>query len=63
VRIPAIEVEDLGIVQELETFVRDKKGKYLAASGKHDDDVLCLAMGLHLIEHAVTYRMQVRRRR
>lgn len=63
VRLPAIEVEDLFTVAELEHFVKSKKGRYEAASGKHDDDVLCLAMGLHLIEFATTYRAPTRKAR
>jgi hypothetical protein len=63
VRQPAIDIEDLFTVAELENFVRNRKGKFEAATGKHDDDVLCLAMGLHLIDFATEYRLPVKRRR
>lgn len=60
--VPGIEVEDLHIVEELETFVRDKRGRFAAAPGRHDDDVLALAMGAYLIDGAVRYRTRKRRR-
>jgi hypothetical protein len=49
------------VVEELESFVL-LNGKYQAASGKHDDDVLNLAIGTHLLTSATTYRAPVRRR-
>lgn len=60
---PGIEVEDLGIVEEMETFVRSNKGRFAAANGKHDDDVLGLAMAAWLIEGATRYRTRKRARR
>lgn len=39
------------------TFVRDEKGKPVAEAGNHDDDIMALAIGNHLLdEHAVRYR-------
>ena len=58
---PEIEVECPGIVEEMGTFVLSK-GRYEAAPGKHDDDVLALAMGLFCIEAAARYRARARRR-
>lgn len=62
VKEPAVEIEDLHTITELEQFVRDKKGKYKAAAGHHDDDVLCLGMGLYLMPSATLYRAPKRKR-
>lgn len=59
---PGMDIEDMHVVEELEHFVL-LKGKYQAASGHHDDDVLNLAIGNHLLASATTYRAPVRRRR
>lgn len=42
-------------LEECENFVRKQNGRSEAAEGFHDDDVLSIAMGLELIEHATTY--------
>ena len=63
VRDVGVDLEDLRLVQQMETFQRDKRGKYIAAPGKHDDDVLCTALGLHLIASATTYHAPRKRRR
>jgi hypothetical protein len=60
--VPGMEIEDMHIVEELETFVRDKRGRFAAAHGRHDDDVLALAMGAYLIDGAARYRTRKRRR-
>ena len=50
-----IDVFDPHAIEQLENFVTTTKGRSEAAEGFHDDDVLALALGLHLIEHATTY--------
>jgi hypothetical protein len=42
-------------VSELRGFVVAENGRPEAATGKHDDDVLALAIGLATIEGATTY--------
>jgi hypothetical protein len=41
-----VEVPCPNIIEELRYFVVNKKGRAEAAPGKHDDDVLALAIGL-----------------
>ena len=43
------------IVDELKNFVTKASGRSEAASGKHDDSVLMIAIGLQLIDHATPY--------
>lgn len=59
--VPGIEVECPHILGQMQTFVRNRKGRFEAAPGRHDDDVLALAMGAYLIDGAVRYRTRVRR--
>jgi len=42
-------------VAELSSFIRHPDGKEAAMEGKHDDDVMALAIGLTLIDQAVAY--------
>ena len=42
-------------VEQCENFVRKQNGRSEAAEGYHDDDVLSIALGLEVIEHATTY--------
>ena len=63
VREPGIDIEDLHTIREMEHFIRNKDGRYEAGTGHHDDDVLNLAIGTHLLDSATTYRAAVRRRR
>lgn len=42
-------------LEECDNFVRKQNGRSEAAEGFHDDDVLSIALGLELIEHATTY--------
>ena len=42
-------------VEQCENFVRKANGTSAAAEGYHDDDVLSIALGLQVIEHATTY--------
>lgn len=60
--VPEIEIEDLAIVEEMEVFVRDAKGKFAAAPRKHDDDVLCLGIGVFCLENAQKLIRRGRRR-
>lgn len=39
------------VVSEMNSFVRDKNGKWIAMSGAHDDTILTAAMALHAILH------------
>lgn len=43
------------LVAQLKNFVTKANGRSEAASGKHDDDVLMVAIGLQLIDHATPY--------
>lgn len=57
-----VDIEDLHLIGQMETFVRDRKGKYKAASGRKDDDVLAAAQGLYLLGSALRYRVRKRKR-
>jgi hypothetical protein len=50
-----IEVRCPWIVDELNNFVTKKSGRSEAAKGKHDDNILMLAIGLQLIDSATPY--------
>lgn len=43
------------LVEQCKNFVVKASGRSEAAKGKHDDDVLMIAMGLYLIDHATPY--------
>lgn len=47
-----IEIPCPHILHELMKFIRTKKGRYEAAPGEHDDDVMALAMGWECITYA-----------
>lgn len=53
-----IEIRCPWILAQLKNFVTKKSGRSEAAKGKHDDDVLMIAIGLQCIEHATTYHEQ-----
>ncbi len=59
---PGIEVECPHVLNELETFVLAANGNYEAASGKHDDDVMALGIGVLCLPGAAVYRVPKRRR-
>lgn len=42
-------------IEQCENFVRKQSGRSEAADGHKDDDVISVAMGLELIDHATTY--------
>jgi len=50
-----IELRCPWMVAQMKNFVTKASGRSEAASGKHDDDVLMVAIGLQLIEHATPY--------
>lgn len=50
-----IDIFDDHAIEQLENFIKDEKGFSKASEGFHDDDVLALALGLHLIEHATPF--------
>lgn len=49
-------------IEELKTFVRDAKGHAAAAPGKHDDNVMAVAIGVTCMESATTLMPLVRRK-
>ena len=50
-----VEIRCPWIIDQLRNFITKANGRSEAASGKHDDDVLFVAIGLQLIEHATPY--------
>jgi hypothetical protein len=53
-----IDIWDENAITQLENFVKGQNGLSAAAEGFHDDDVLAIAMGLHLIDQATVYYPQ-----
>lgn len=51
------------VCDQLRTFVSDKNGRAAAASGHHDDDVMCLAMAWEILPLATTYVYPVKKDR
>ena len=54
-----IEIPCPHILNQLMKFIRTKKGRYEAAPGEHDDDVMSLAMGWECIASATTFSRKV----
>jgi hypothetical protein len=52
---PLLDIFDAHAVQELRSFVTHQDGREAALKGKHDDDVMALAMGVHHLELATLY--------
>lgn len=52
-----IDIRDPHVVAELMTYVTNKNGKMSAQSGKHDDDVMALAIGLFNISAGTIYQL------
>jgi hypothetical protein len=50
-----IDIWDVQALEEMENFITKESGRSEAAEGYHDDTVLCIAIGLQLIEHATAY--------
>jgi len=44
------EINCLPLLEEILTFVRDKRGKPQAASGKHDDLVIAWSIGIAVLQ-------------
>lgn len=63
IRTMTIDIPCPHIIEECKAFVTSVNGKDEARAGAHDDDVLCLAMGLEALSAATTYRESPRRRR
>lgn len=53
---PPLVIYDPHTIGELHTFVVHEDGREAALSGKHDDDVMALAMGVHHLKLATPYR-------
>jgi len=53
-----IDIFDAHALAELNHFVKKADGRSEASTGHHDDDVLSIAIGLLLIEHATTYTVE-----
>ncbi len=51
------------VVDEMRTFVRNKRGKCEAASGRHDDDVMMSGLALYCLPHATLMREDACKRR
>lgn len=50
-----IELRCPWMVEQMKNFVTKTNGRSEAAKGKHDDDVLMVAIGLQVIDHATPY--------
>ena len=50
-----IDIWDEGVITQLENFIVKSNGRSEAAEGHHDDDVLSVAIGILLIDHATAY--------
>lgn len=50
-----IDIFDTHAIEQCENFVVTQSGHSQAAEGFHDDDVLAIALGLHLIEHGTNF--------
>lgn len=55
-------IVDSHTADELRYFVIDQKGNCAAQNGKHDDDVMALAIGVACIEAATPYPVRIRKR-
>jgi hypothetical protein len=53
---PALQIWDSHLVQELSTFSVHQDGSEAALPGRHDDDVMALAMAVHHLPSATAYR-------
>ena len=62
VRDGRVDIGCPNVVSEMQTFVRNKRGKDEAASGRHDDDVMMAGIGLYCLSQATFYREEVRKR-
>jgi len=53
---PLLDIFDPHVIDELGSFVVHEDGREAALSGKHDDDVMALAMAVHHLPLATAYR-------
>ena len=44
---PPLDIHDSHVIAELESFVVHEDGREAAVAGRHDDDVMALAMAVH----------------
>jgi hypothetical protein len=63
IREEGIDLSCEHLIGECQSFIVDDTGKAVAPPGKHDDDVLCAAIGVTTMEGATTYRVPERIRR
>lgn len=63
IREGRLDIECPHAIAEMKAFMIDPNGRETAPSGQHDDDVMCLAMGLYTIGNTTLYRTQIRKRR
>lgn len=57
IRTQRVDIHFKEVLEQLQTFVITEHGKSEAMPGKHDDDVLMLAIGLYNIGAATEYRL------
>lgn len=57
-----IDINDQGILDELESFIVKDNGKAEAEQGKHDDDCMSLAIGMATIESATKLMPEIEQR-
>jgi hypothetical protein len=62
VRDQGIDIACLHLLGEMQTFIRNKKGKAEAGGGCHDDDVLMAGIGIKQLSSATMLRSEVRAR-
>ena len=55
---PPLDVYDPHAIAELEAFVIHEDGREAAISGRHDDDVMALAMGVYHLAQATLFRQR-----
>lgn len=52
-----LDIPDARTLDEMAVFIQNLKGRYEAAPGEHDDSVMALAIGHHLIGQATKYEL------
>lgn len=55
---PPLDIYDSHVIEELGSFVIHEDGSEAALAGRHDDDVMALAMGVHHLPLATPYRRE-----
>lgn len=59
VREQRLQMECPHVLSEMKTFVFDEKGKAIGSGSNHDDDVLCLAIGLCCLHSATPFVREI----